>query len=361
MPWSNNHHRSPIGIDVGTRRFKALQLDQAGTRMLAAAMPPRAEAGSVPTREEVGRLAEVLFRGGFEGSRIVLAVPSDKVLTSVLELPRSAGVSLEQLARMEVARSHRCAPEALEMGWWELPAPSRAGKSAQVMVAACRHEDATPLLDSFESQGLDVVALDIRSCALARASGAGSPNPSASPPSGVLAVLDLGWSAATLVLLYRQTIVYERKVIDGGLSRLHAQLCKRLHIEGDVADYLLTEIGSGEQPTDMIPKDAPAILTDHIDALCSELSASFIYAGHQYQDAPVSSLVLAGSGAAIPGIEKLLKLHLGIDVRAIAPAALVSCPPELETSGKSSSLVTALGLAMFPLAGASEAFRPLAA
>ena len=107
--------RSPIGIDIGTRRIKAMQLDRAGTRICAAAIMQRLESAAVPSSHEVARLAATLDRTGFAGNRIVLAVPPDMLISDVLELPKSA-VQLEQLARMEVARAHRCAPDAVEVG-----------------------------------------------------------------------------------------------------------------------------------------------------------------------------------------------------------------------------------------------------
>jgi type IV pilus assembly protein PilM len=350
MSWSNNHSRLPIGIDIGTRRFKAVQLNATGRQLAAAAMPPRAGAGAIPTSDEVHRLAGVLERGGFAGNRVVLGVPAEKLLTSVLELPRSAGVPMEQLARMELARSHRCAPDVLEMGCWELPAASRAGKSVNVMAVACRHDDATPLLDVFESNGLDVVALDVQPCALARAAELAT---SDSPAAGgsVTAVLNLSWNTAALVLLYQGTIAYERKVAEWGLQKLHQQFSERLNVEAEVVDYLLLELGldpaAGGDP---MPADALALLTDHVETLAKELSASFAYAGHQYQDAPIGQLLLAGSGAAMPGLDKALgKQFTGITVRRIGPADVLPCAVGHRAAFESPALLTALGLAMFPV------------
>src|SRR5947209_16612896 len=81
--------RTPIGIDVGSRYVKAVQLDKATTaagrlRVAAAAIFPRSEPGTAIARPEVRRLGDVLYRHGFTGSAVVLAVPADRLLTTVI-------------------------------------------------------------------------------------------------------------------------------------------------------------------------------------------------------------------------------------------------------------------------------------
>src|SRR5439155_3902434 len=87
-----------------------------------------------------------------------------------LELPpRSSNAPLERIARMEVARAHRFAPDSFEMGCWDLPAAARATKQTPVMAVACTHSDAAAIMDPFEAGGMNVVALDVKAAALARA------------------------------------------------------------------------------------------------------------------------------------------------------------------------------------------------
>ena len=288
------HTRSPIGVDIGTRKMKAVQLDAAGTRIVAAAAISRSETTSIPSPDEVTRLCGMLDRAGFRGNRIVLAVPPDKMLSDVLEFPRVAGSSLEKMARLELARTHRCTPDSLELGVWELPVSTRASKSMHVMVAACRHDDVNPLLDVFESQRLDVVALDARPAALARAA-----LPLAAEEKAVTAILDFGWNSATLTLMHKQTVFYERKIQESGLGRLHREFCQRMQVEVEVADYLLDEVGLNPQQDKGAPTEARALLVGFLDALTAELLASFNYASHEYNEAPLGCLLLAGGGASV--------------------------------------------------------------
>src|SRR5687768_647843 len=114
--------RSPIGIDVGSRAVKAVQLERGcrggGWRVAAAAAVPRLPADryqagapatsaaapadaapadqalaavTAPSAGELNRLYDTLERQGFSGRQVVLAVPDARLLTSVLEVPARTG------------------------------------------------------------------------------------------------------------------------------------------------------------------------------------------------------------------------------------------------------------------------------
>jgi Tfp pilus assembly PilM family ATPase len=379
--------RSAIGIDVGARAVKAVQFgrDRFGSgewRVAAVAEVPRDEVsqqanvtapvagqpGAQPGRAahaltpvEVRRLMGTLERQGFAGHGVVLAVPNERVLSSLLELPpRSSQAPLEQIARMEVARAHRFAPDAFEMGCWDLPAAARATKQTPVMAVACTHADAAMLMDPFEAEGMDVCALDVKAAALARAC-----RPLLNTEAGgIVGIVDLGWSAATLSLMHRGVAIYGRTLGDSGICKLYHTLATRLGLEIEVIDYLLadsgiagTDAGHAAQgavasATTGIRKakaatDAAGLIAAHFEAAVHELQVSLTYAQHQYPDTPLSRLLVVGGGGCIRGVTEHLRRTLGIEARAAAPADLALCPPAVAEKCASPSLTAALGLAQF--------------
>src|SRR3954453_3394349 len=92
--------RSPIGIDIGRRAIKAVQLERTkgpatsspenpllGWRVAGATLLPRTENSTgAPSAAEIRQLADALERKSFQGSDVVLAAP-EGLLCSVLELP----------------------------------------------------------------------------------------------------------------------------------------------------------------------------------------------------------------------------------------------------------------------------------
>jgi Tfp pilus assembly PilM family ATPase len=401
--------RGAIGIDVGARTVKAVQLGRARWgdgqwQVWATAEVPRAEVSERPaagqadsapaphgsgqgqaasssnkapapipagrqrplTAPEVGRLLGTLERQGFAGDRVVLAAPPDRLSTSVLDLPpRSSQAPIEQIARMELARAHRFAPDQFEMGCWDLPAAARAAKATPAMAVACTHADALALIDPFEAEGLDVVALDVLPCALARACvpliGADS---GWAGGSGITGIVDIGWSTADLILLNEGVVIYTRSLADSGISRLYQTLGTRLRLEVEVIDYLLAESGLTQPPAAGAagaggggngassaakgPNDAAGLIVAHFEAAVQELQASLKYARHQYPDTPVSQLLLVGGGACIRGVGEHFSRTLGMAARTAAPADLTQCAPHVAEACTSPALTAALGLAQSP-------------
>ena len=362
--------RTAIGIDVGSRTVKAVQFGRdswgdGAWRVVAATEFPRGDASipapsnaagaaaSVLRREDVNRLAGTLERQGFTGSDVVLAVPTERLTTNVLDLPpRSSQAPLEQIARMELARAHRCAPDSFEMGSWDLPAAARAAKATPVMAVACSHADAAAVLDPFESEGFNVRALDVRPCALARAC-----EPMLGAGDTITAILDVGWSAATLSLMYQGVVIYGRTLGDGGVSKLYQTLSGRLGLEADVIDYLLAESGLGDAGTlaspaqRKAPVDAAGLIAAHFEATVQELKVSLGYAQHQYPETSVSRVLLVGGGACIRGVAAHFSGALRIETRTVAPADVAPSLPSAAALSGSPALTLALGLAQFPAGG----------
>src|SRR5687768_9086098 len=80
--------RSPIGLDIGSRRVKAVQLEHStqsssGWRVAAVACVNRTTPGQPLAPDEASRLWDTLDRLGFQGNRVVMAAPSDKVISGM--------------------------------------------------------------------------------------------------------------------------------------------------------------------------------------------------------------------------------------------------------------------------------------
>jgi len=230
-------HAGAIGVDIGTRSVKAIQLTRGlrGWSIRAAARFPRPQTDAPWSAAEAARIRAVLDRQGFGGSAVVLATPPDRLLSGVLELPpRRSGAPLAQIARMELARMHSRTPTSFEMSCWDLPDSPGKKDQSYVMAVACGHEEAEQLVGEFERGGLVIQAMDVRCCALGRACAS-----AAAPAGQVTAILEIGWQTTHLVLVQHDVILYEREMLDGGIGKLAAALEKRFGFDAQTVEYLL--------------------------------------------------------------------------------------------------------------------------
>ena len=339
--------RSAIGIAFDGGGFRAAQLTRSsGAWSLAvAARLPRQGSGAVPDHDELVQIRRMLQRNGMVGRRVVLAVPTDRLHTAVLELPpRSSGAPLEQIATNELARMHGFAPESAETICWDLPPSGRTKEMTQVMALACRHDAADALLDAFESAGLCVEALDSRLTALARAA-----EPALSR-SGMATILDVSWDVVTLLLIHQDTIVYQRDIAEGGLGQLVQSVSERFALDKDAVDFVLYDIGlgSGSDPEVTASLEpAKALIRRHVEEVLEGLTSPLSYAMHQYPGARMEALLLTGQGASVPGLADALHSRLEVDVRTAVPADLLSCSPSLSKLSRDPSLILPIGLAEF--------------
>src|SRR5262245_41350251 len=108
MTWRPGQSRTPIGIDLGGYSMKAVQLDRSrgGWRVHAAVILALPAPNHPLDANTVRMLRDTLHRQGFASDRVVLAAPAAQLEVDVLEIPpRTSGAPVEQIARLELARS----------------------------------------------------------------------------------------------------------------------------------------------------------------------------------------------------------------------------------------------------------------
>jgi len=346
---------TPIGLDFGSRYVKAAQLARLpnGWRIEALAKVPRSDPAGPLTANEVLRVKSAIARQGFLGCRVVLAAPNDVATTNLLDLPpNSPDDSIEQMARMEVARVRRISPDSFEMSCWRAGGQAGGRNAGRVMAVACPHQQANQLLDLFEGAGFEVEALDAPPCALARAC-----RTLLSEQGDIVPIVDIGWHAAWLLLLARGEVAYHRTLGDCGMGSLVAQAAGRFHLEPRAAEQLLEGVNltSRQQPRPLGESDDQAglemarLARRHFHAMIDELRTSLSYASSQHQG-KIGRLVLTGGCANMPGLAEHLAGKSGLEASVAAPADLAECDPSVLARSADAALTQAVGLAQFQAA-----------
>ncbi len=341
---------SPIGVSFNERFIKAAQLVRTNDnwRLSSAVSIPRTSGTGLIGLDEAKWLRSVLSRQRFKGSKMVLAVPQDKFLTGVLELPpRREGVPLGQIVDAELARLHGFSPGTVETGFWDLPA-SKGKDGIEVLAVACKHEISEEIVDIFESAGLDVAALDSPVNSLVRACE------SLLADDSITVILDLDWHWASLALIGQGQIVYQRVIEGAGLGQLSDVLADRLELDDQAVDYILSEIGlagNNENSCDMetyLDLIGPTIKS-HLDLILEDLEAPISYVQRLCPGQQGKVILLSGQGAGIPGVGEYIQSQSEMSVRLAVPAYVIECPPSLSDRSDDPSLTSAVGLCQFPM------------
>lgn len=337
--------KTSIGIDIGSRYLKAVQLngEPSNHRLEAATVVSRIDTGSELPPHELKRFGEILARQGFEGQNVVIGLPPEMLMIEMLELPvRLSQTSVEKIVHMELARTRREDPNSFEMCYWKLPTPERTSETSHVLATGCSHKHANALVDLFDSCGFQVQSLDVQPCAQGRACAA-----LLGHNEQITGILDMGWCAARFILLHDQSIIYERTFQEAGLEVLQRCLCKRFGINEQMVDRLVIDVARNAPDGLSRRSDVNSVIASHVDIVKRELQVCLSYAAHRYAGWAVDGLVLVGGGASIPGVADSLSSGLKLPVQVADPSTMIKGWSAIQLQCGISMLTTATGLALY--------------
>ncbi len=293
---------SPIALDIGAGCVKAVQTRRDGARwkLVAWACFERRSAGAAIDDQEAARIASVLERRGFVGSRAVTLAPPGAVRVVELELPAGVlGAARDGIARMEAARITRLEPFSFELGVWDLPKPARAGSASLAAAVLLTHADASAMIDPLGRAGLTVVGVNAAAAALTRSCGAWLGSDPATPSIDV--ILDCGFGGSTVIVVVGRVVVYERRLADATLGSVVEAVASSMQIDKGDAMTLMTEALSGDGRVAM-PEAVGKASRRLAEQMRSEVEVSLEYAWHRYPEASPGRLILIGGGATLAGL-----------------------------------------------------------
>lgn len=339
--------RSAIGVDIGLRSIKAVQLEQRGKayRVIAGLTLPRDPATAL-TAALLDQLVEAMDRLQFRGSEIVLACPPAQLHSAIFELPPAAGgAPLEKLAETELRRACQLDDQDIEMTWWDLPGSNRTNAATSVMAVGAARSATETIAELFEKSGLNVVAIDTIPCALARATA---------PVAGdaMTIACDLGAECATVLLARNGQVIYQRMISEIGTDVLVRRVVDELRLGEPEARCVIEQLGITDAGANHAASLSPRrsrlreIVQNHIDSVGQEVEISLGYAAHKYAQLPVGNIYLTGGGSRIAGLTETLGRGLKIGASVATPSLFSAGPVYLNEVMQSPRHVIAAGLAM---------------
>ncbi len=345
--WTPNTTRSPIGIDLTGKYVRAVQLigSMGNWRIESAASVPMTATGATLCAEDAQRLWDVLARQKFTGAGTVMSVPEQALTSVVIKAPRTGTHAVRQEHIIdEFVRASSLDINSCELAYWDLPAPKRADNTVDVMAVGCAHADVDGLLDVIEDTGLEITALDTSSAAVARWLMC---LPDRSP---MMAVVDIEWDSAGVVVVYNDTVIYERAIPEARISLLYDEFKRRKGISEDMFNLILQDVGLCPEIEGVESAEGDGLVrqmtTAHFDRMAQELKTALSYVGHQYREETELESCVIGEGSRIAGLPEHLSQQRGVKMNQAPLNNTVKCPSEYESLGTSAAFVKAVGLAL---------------
>jgi type IV pilus assembly protein PilM len=346
-------HRPMLGIDISSTAIRLIELSK-GTgsstdryRVEAFAiesLPGNAVVDNkIADPDAVGQgIRRAVSRAGTKTKQAAVAVSGAAVITKVISM--SAALSDAEMENQIQLEADQYIPYPLEEVSIDFnvlgPSPT-SPDLVEVLLAASRRENVDDRVNVLANAGLTAVVVDVEAYAMENACHLMLDERADERKELPIAVVDVGASTMTLLVLHNGQVVYTR-VQNFGFNQLIEEVRQR---SGLPREQVSQTILKGEFTVD----DEAEILNPAKDLLAQQINRAlqFFYSGSSIRQ--VERLILAGAAAGIPNLAEIVEARIGLMTRVANPFAVMSLSPRIkphELMREAPGLMVAVGLAL---------------
>jgi len=300
--WPIKRNYSPIGIDIGSRSIKLLQLDADRCRVREAArwdLPVIENArGDRRDREIVKALGQIREGRNFRGREAVFCLTSSDLFAQNIRVAQAAGNELTKIVHHEAAGRLPFSSEEAEIRYLEA-ADVRQGDAVrrEVILLACQQSALERILGLAEEAGLRPAAIDVEPTAMLRCYSRQYRRDN--DQQRRVMFVNIGASTTTVVIARGSNVMFIKYIEVGG-RHLDEAVCRNLKMSLDDAAALRRH--NGDRRADQRDADVTQSINESIrpvfDRLAKELSLCLRYHSVTFRGQPLSHLVLGGGEAS---------------------------------------------------------------
>lgn len=338
-----------IGVDISSTAVKLIELSESGGRYRVesyAVVPLPPNAVVEKNINEAGQVGEALVKALQQSKSkltdAAVAVAGSSVITKVIQM--DAALKDEDMESQINLEADQYIPYALEEVAidFEVLGPARDNdEQVDVLLAACRKENVESRVDALDVAHLEAKVVDIEAYAVERAFGGLIANQIDCTPEQTVAIVDIGSTVTSLIVIADGRTVYTREQLFGG-KQLTEEIQRRYGLSEEEAGRAKKEGG--------LPEDYESeVLSPFRDAVVQQITRAlqFFFSSSRYND--VDHIVLAGGVAAMGGLVELVQERLGTPTVLANPFAGMSVASRVNAAAlgeDAPSLMVACGLAL---------------
>lgn len=337
-----------VGIDISSTAVKLLQLAQVGGRYriehyAVEPLPPNAVSEkNIVEVEAVGdAIRRAVSRSGTKTKTACAAVSGSSVITKII--PMAAELDEADLEAQVQLEANQYVPYPIEEVSldFEVIGPVKDNpEMVNVLLAASRTENVDIRIAALDLAGLTAKVMDVEAFAMENAFQL-IVDQLTVPRDAVIAIVDVGATTTTLLVLKGQRTVYSREQMFGG-KQLTDEVMRRYGLSYEDAGLAKRQGG--------LPESYDIeVLLPFKEAMVQQISRllQFFFAGSEHSK--VEQIVLAGGCAAIAGVTDMVEEQLGVPCIVANPLANMSLASRVQAQAVAQdapALMIACGLAL---------------
>lgn len=338
-----------IGLDISSSSVKLLELEKRGNGYQVETyaielLPPNAvNEKQIVDPNVVGEvIARAVNKAGVRTKNAAVAVAGASVISKVVQMPSSLSESdMEEQVKAEADQHIPYPIEEVNIDFQVIGKSAAGADVVDVLLAACRKEQVEQRCAAIELAGLVPKVVDIESYALENACQFLTHQMPSQGVGKTIAVVDIGASTTSMVILHDLKTIYTRDQAFGG-KQLTEDIMRTYSMSYEEA---LKAKRSGNLPDSYQDEVLGHFLADLAQQVDRSLQFFFSTAT---QHSRVDQIVLAGGCSHIANVEGMVQQRLQIPTVVADPFARMQIsskakPPMLAKD--KGSLLIAAGLA----------------
>lgn len=323
---------APIGLDVGSRSIKLVQLGHEHRDVLESSRwdwdgIDNPFQSNEPNEAFVRALQNALTGRNFVGRDVVAAMTGRQTFLQNIRVPTGNEKELELAIQQETANRVPYPADETEIRYWDC-AEVRQGEASmrEVLVFACHRPSLMSLAHSIMEVGLNPVAVDVEPAALLRSYAAQYRRDEDRNLRVML--LHFGYGQTSVMITEDQTVLFV-KFIEVGGRQIDEAIAEQLQLQVTEANALRKRREVGEQVAETLQDAARPVL----EKLIRELSMCIRYHSVTFRGRPISKLILSG-GEISPVVSSLLEQRLGLPCENSNPFRRMQNVPPTDCPGQ---------------------------
>ncbi|MDO4508280.1 MAG: type IV pilus assembly protein PilM [Candidatus Saccharibacteria bacterium] len=332
-----------FSLDIGTNSMRIVQLfgnGKTGWTLSKYAYVP-IDRSIISDDSDLGRrrLGEAIMgavaQAGIRTKNIAVGLPAVKTFTSIVETDTLPEKELAKSFKYEIDKYVPMAMSDAKADYVVLgPSPNNPART-EVLVSSVAKEYAESFMETIEKTGLNIIAMEPESLAMARALAV---------PGSIDAnlIIDFGEKTTDLVIVFKGQPRLVRS-IPGGFGQLVKALAGGLNVREDQARQFILKFGLAE---DKVEGQVFKLLSHSLDSYASELAKSARFFQTRYLNGKIGGIIVSGYGSAIPLFTEFIEAKTGIPAMKGNPWQSVRTTPEQQQAlaPVASEFAVAIGL-----------------
>ena len=307
--------RVSIGLDVGSRYVKVVQVSHAGqapevSRIL---MRPLATSDDDPRAgASVAKAISALFRDpGLRRREVVTGVGGHDVIARRIELERMKPSELREVIRWEAEQHLPFDVASVELDFQILG----SGDPMDVLLVAAKRDLVHDAIEVVHAAGLAVEVLDVDGLALSNALIHNHP----AVAEGVVMAADIGWETTTVVVV-EEGIPTVTRDFHVGVHSLCQAARRETGLEARSTEAMIR--------SQRVSPGLQTVIELAADEMAAGLGRASAFLKTRPADLGLGRVYLSGGGARIPGLAEALGRILSVETHIANPFEQVRVRPD---------------------------------